>query len=234
MQPPLLNKLPLPLALMYYSLAHVRPLAIRGHLVLAETMVQYVEYVLRAQCSDTSDHQRPLSFGRRVSTIQRLTKDLELKQEEPFISLWNDQKDRENLNQLVSNRNRWAHHRTSMEPQATSEQLLTQLEQLLRNVCSGDLIWLKREDSGPPVPLHLQGLRSLYEPEVYQWEAGFDQWEEGRLYITDGKSRARALYPFLDAATGESGEHRVLVQTFQGKEVLYLDPTQDFISNGFS
>ncbi len=232
----LLDKLPSFLA---YPLARYQGSELRSPRVLfqfLESLLLYVECLLRAQARDYFDLGRPGSLGIRTERILMLSKRLREAQVPLLVQFLEEERRDEDLSRLVTFRNRWVHGQgsdpdASVAPEPAWIEL--SVERLLWKVTPVAIDVFRTGPTGSVQTFRLQGLRGLFDAPMFHHDQLPAGLEDGALVACAPGFEPTVLWPFCISANGSLGENRVkMLARVVGKRKEYLDPLDLFGMTG--
>jgi hypothetical protein len=227
----LVDRLPSFLA---YPLARYQCSALRSPQVLfqiLESLLLYVECLLRAQTKDHSDLGRPGSLGLRTERILLLSRRLNEARVPLLVEFIEQGRRDEDLSRLVAFRNRWVHAKSPAPDADAADPDWSQaaIERLLWKVTPVTIDVFRTGPSADSHTFSLHGLRGLFEAPVSHHEGLLVGLEDGSLVAQAPGQEPVILAPFFILTTGKLGENRVkMLARVVGAKKEYFDPVDLF------
>jgi hypothetical protein len=191
-----------------------------------ETLLIYVEGLLRAQLSDSSGLNMPAAIGRRVERCLLLRARLERLSREPIIDFVREDSENPQLRLLTEARNKWAHSGPIAE--TDRRELDRALEYLLAEVTAVSIGLICTADRGSRSAIELAGLAGIFGGRLIDLEnnnSDVSNLADLTLVAIPPIGDIVRLSPFMVYEMGMAGEHRVrLLTRLRGGKPEYLDP----------
>jgi hypothetical protein len=178
-------------------------------------------------------------MGQRLTVVRTLERELQAQGRVAAARLWSNSKERTVIESVVTERNRWAHHRLGDQEPIALELVAEGIWIALRHLTETKLLLYSSETMGFFV---LRGPAGLYSPRPYnprhtpieprplgeQTQGVLQRLNNAstsELFLELGDGQLLSLAPFLDHQFGAFNEHRVrfLIPT-RDAVPEYLDP----------
>lgn len=194
---------------------------------ILENLLHYVECLLRAQGNDKSDLGRPSGLGIRTERILLLSKRLREAERQPLIQFVREDRRDEDLDLLVSSRNRWSHPQEADADKSVfenSDEFDAAIRRLLQKVTPVTVHVIRNSPAEGPRSFALKGLRGLFDAPTSSLGQTMHEPEDGALAAHAAGIPPVILDPFLVFSVGSLGENRVkMLARVRGGTTRYVD-----------